>query len=220
MDNRLKKWNKWLGIINSEVTRLSTDRYMFWEVQEIIRNNPKIQNPDAFHQFFAWIYANSSLMGIRRQVKLDKQSISMARLLKEISDEPELLSRKRFVDLYKGSTVEDHADVDFDHFAGKDGDHVDGDLVNGYLKALQAKARKCEKYADRRVAHIDKREPKMVPKFKDIDDCIDILEKILKELLYLFEGSAPVEIRPDFQFDWTAIFREPWLPQMEEGTTP
>jgi len=41
-------------------------------------------------------------MGIRRQIKINEDSISFAKLLKEICDTPEILSRDRFVALYKG----------------------------------------------------------------------------------------------------------------------
>lgn len=214
MDSRFDKWNKWLDVIYKEITSLSFHRHIFWEVQDIIKSNPKIQRPSSFYKFLGSVYAASALMGVRRQVKdKDKNSISFARLLKEICDTPEVFSRNCFVALYKGSTIERLADRDFDKFAGKAGSHVDPELVNLDFKKLKAKARKCEKYADQRIAHIDKRAMKNIPTFTDLDDCIDFLEELMKKYYRLFRAASLASILPTHQYDWKAIFREPWLPK-------
>ena len=211
MSTRFDKWSKWLDVIYREIKSLSVNRNIFWEVQEIIKNNPKIQKPSSFYEFLGSVYVHSALMGVRRQVKADKQSISFARLLEEICNTPEVLSRPRFVALYRGSAVQHSADRGFDKFAGRGGSHVDPHLVNADLQALKGKARECEKYADRRVAHFDKRAMKNVPVFRDLDDCIDFLEELLKKYYLLFQAVSLLSILPVWQYDWKAIFREPWL---------
>ena len=212
MGDRFVKWNKWLDVIYSEITSLSVNREIFWEVQDIVKNNPKVQKPSSFYDFLGKAYVTLVFMGVRRQVKIDKGSISFARLLKEICETPEVLSRTRFVALYKGSTSEQFANRHFDKFAGKAVSHVDPTLVNLDLGKLKAKAQKCEEYADKRVAHIDKGRMKNIPTFTDIDDCIDFLEELMKKYYLLFRGISLRSILPVWQYDWKAIFREPWLP--------
>jgi hypothetical protein len=212
MDDRFDKWDKWFGGIYSEVTSLSVNRNIFWEVQDIIKNNPRIHKPSSFYEFLGSIYAVSSLMGIRRQVKIDKKSISFARLLEEICETPKVLSRSRFVSLYRGSTAEEFADRDFDRFAGGSREHVDPGLVKSDLEDLRARARKCEKYADQRVAHFDKRAHQNVLTFAEIDGCIDFLEELTKKYYLLFRGNCLLSILPTYQYDWKEIFQEPWIP--------
>jgi hypothetical protein len=211
MDNRFNKWNKWLDVIYLEIRSLSVNRNIFWEVQNIIKNNPKIQKPSSFYEFLGSTYVISALMGVRRQIKINKDSISFAKLLKEICATPEILSRDRFVVLYKGSAVEHLANRHFDKFAGKVGSHIDPDLVRLKLKELKIKAWKCEKFADQRIAHFDKRANKNIPTFKDLDDCIDFLEELIKMCYLLFRAVSLTSILPVYQYDWKAIFREPWL---------
>ena len=211
MDNRFNKWNKWLDVIYLEIRSLSVNKNIFWEVQNIIKNNPKIQKPSSFYEFLGNTYVISALMGIRRQIKSDEDSISFAKLLKEICDTPEILSRNRFVALYKGSAVEHLANKHFDKFAGKVGSHVDPNLIRFKLENLKVKARKCEKYADQRVAHFDKGVIKNIPTFKDLDDCIDFLEELMKMFYRLFRAISLTSMLPVYQYDWKAIFREPWL---------
>ena len=45
---KLKKWLKWMEIIQGEIQRLLRDTNMFWEVQDIIRENPRIQKAECF----------------------------------------------------------------------------------------------------------------------------------------------------------------------------
>ncbi len=225
MDDRFNKWNKWIDVILSEITKLSIDRHIFWEVQDIISNNPKIQKPSKFYNFLRNIYAASALMGVRKQVKIDKDSISFAKLLQEICDTPKILSRTRFFANYKGSTVEKIAKLmgstveefesrNFDQFAGKTGDHVDPELIKLDLGELKSKAQKCEEYADRRVAHFDIKAISNIPTFADLDKCIDFLEMLIKKFYLLFRASSLTRILPVSQnkYDWKAIFKEVWLP--------
>lgn len=212
MDNRFNKWNKWLNVIYSEIRSLSVNRNIFWEVQHIIENNPKIQKPSSFYEFLGSTYTISALMGVRRQIKINKDSISFARLLKEVCDIPEVLSRTRFIALYKGSTVEQFANRHFDKFAGKTRSYIDPDFVKLDLVKLKEKAQKCEKYADQRVAHFDERAMNNIPIFSDLDDCIDFLEELMKKYYLLFRAASLTSILPVYQYDWKAIFREVWLP--------
>src|SRR3990172_7876188 len=102
---RFSKWNRWLDVIFSEITTLAANKHIFWEIQTIIKNNPKIQKPSAFYEFLGSVYASSAVIAVRKQVKIDKNSISFARLLQEIHDDPMVLSRSRFVALYKGRMI-------------------------------------------------------------------------------------------------------------------
>lgn len=225
MDDTFNKWNKWIGVILSEITKLSIDRHIFWEVQDIINNNPKIQKPSSFYDFLRNVYGVSAVMGIRKQVKIDKDSISLAKLLQEICNTPEILSRARFFAHYKGSSVEKIAKLmgslvekyrskEFNQFAGKIGDHVNPELIKLDLKELKSKAKMCEKYADQRIAHFDKKAISSIPTFTDLDKCIDFLEMLIKKYYLLFRAGSLNSILPVSQnrYDWKAIFKEAWIP--------
>ena len=84
MNERFAKWNRWLDIIYDQVTDLAVYRHIFWEVQNIIKNNQRIQKPSSFYTFLGTSYVALAVMGVRRQIKQDRQSISFARLLQEI----------------------------------------------------------------------------------------------------------------------------------------
>src|SRR4051812_22085529 len=113
MDPRLKKWIGWLKVIHDEIQQLVLAKDTFLEVQEIIKRNKKIQKPSSFYQYLSNTYVSHSIIGMRRQLKVDSQGISLARLLTEMADTPEVVSRKYYKAMYAGSIVENFADKDF-----------------------------------------------------------------------------------------------------------
>jgi len=213
MNARLIKWTKWLKVIHDDIQSLLINRNIFWEVQKIIRNNKDIQKPSSFYQYLGDTYVAYSAIAIRRQIKHDNQSISFARLLSEIMEDPIPLSRTYFKSLYVGSVVETFADRDFDKFTGANKDHICPRMVRNDLEALKLQAKKIEDFADKRIAHHDKKQPKSLPTFSEVDDCINLLDQLYVKYHLVFHASSMTSLMPVYQYDWKAIFEVPWLPK-------
>ena len=212
MNPRLSKWLRWLDIIKLEIQDLVVSKYTFHEIQKMILENAKLQVDNSFYRYVSSTYVSHALIGLRRQVKKDSQSISLALLLQELVDTPEVLSRTYYVALYEGSTIEDRADKDFDRFAVPGAAHIDPTLVERDLQRLRDVTTKCEKFADKRIAHRDKHELKFLPTYNEVDDCIDLLNELYVTYLSMFEAKAMDTLLPTRQYDWKEIFRTPWIP--------
>ena len=85
---KLKKWLRWMGTIQDEILYLLRDAKMFWEIQDIIIENPRTQWPGVFSRYLGRIYLSYALAGLRRQIKPHKDSISFVRLLKTLKNCP------------------------------------------------------------------------------------------------------------------------------------
>jgi len=216
MDLRVKKWIKCLGIIEVEVQQLLIARDIFWTVQDLIKRNKRIQKPSSFYRYLGDTYVSHVLMGIRRQIKIDGQSISLARLLSEIASDPQRISRSYYKTLYKNSVVEDHADRDFNKFCGDDPSCISAQMVKQDLRHLEEVTKKCENFADRRIAHRDKRKPNVLPKFIEVDECIEVLDKLCVKYHLIFHAAWKKSLMPTYQYDWLQIFNEPWNLSEEE----
>lgn len=210
MDTRLKKWIKWLEIIHHEIYQLVLYKDIFWSVQDLIKKNKKIQKPSSFYRYLGDTYISYILMGIRRQIKTDKQSISFARLLSELASDPKRLSRKYYKSLYKGSAIEEFADKHFDRFCDTNPDFISSKMVDDDLNHLKTVVLKCEEFADRRIAHRDKRDPEKLPKYDEVDKCVDILDKLYVKYHLIFHAASMNSMMPTYQYDWQEIFDEPW----------
>ena len=211
MDPRLKKWIDWLKVLHDEIQQLVLAKDTFWEVQEIIKANKKIQKPSSFYKYLGNTYVSHSVIGMRRQLKVDSQSISLARLLTEMAETPKVVSRKYYKAMYADSVVKDFADKDFNRFAAPRAAHISKDMVLADLKTLRDAGRKLEEYADRRVAHRDKRDIKSPPRFKDGDAFIELLDRLYVKYHLLFHAASMDSLMPTYQYDWKEIFRDPWI---------
>ncbi|MCE2396401.1 hypothetical protein J4G02_17845, partial [Candidatus Poribacteria bacterium] len=100
---------------------------------------------------------------------------------------------------------------DFASYADASGEHVCPQMVKDDLKALKLAVEKHEEFADKRIAHRDKGEPSVIPKFGELDDCIKLLDKTYVKYHLLFYAESIDTLMPTYQYEWKTIFLEPWL---------
>ena len=225
MDQQFTKWDKYLDTIYKEVQELVANQHTFLKVWSMVDRNPKIQKPNSFYKFLYDTYAAYSTSAVRRQIKPEKNrkrkyNISFVELLEEIIETPDVLSRERFAVLYQ-PIEQDFGPVDieqvvnhaYQQFAAVDADHFDPNIVQQDLKELKEHGDKIEQYADRRIAHRDKR-PSRIPTFGEIDACIDCLKKLTIKYRLLFRAEdlsncfVPQQLATDY---WKEIFSQPWI---------
>lgn len=224
---KLKKWLKWMQTIQSEIQMLLRDTNMFWEVQDIIRENPRIQKPSAFYRYLGRTYLSHALAGLRRQIKSQKGSISFVGLLNDIAKNPAELSFKYYCSIRWSESEDqqlvqlglarcglDHRAViknEFEKYADASGEYVCPQMVKDDLNALKSAVEKHEEFADKRIAHWDKGEPEVIPTFGELDDCIKLLDKIYVKYHLLFYAESIDTLMPTYQYEWKTVFLEPWL---------
>jgi hypothetical protein len=168
-------------------------------------------------------------MSVRRQIKNKDDSISFARLLSEMQEYPNIISRDRFSALYKAPFVEGrrakvlqkHSDnrvaKAYQKYSDESGKYFNPKIAERDLQDLQATAKKIEDFADRRIAHYDKRSKKALASFKNLDDSVDFLEKLLKKYCLLFHAETLLNYPGTYQYDWKQIFRYPWIENKERS---
>lgn len=199
-----------MPIIGAEVQQLLVAEHLFWETQKLIRQNAHVQKPSAFYRYMGDAHIALVVSGIRRQVKVDARSISIARLLSEIAEQPEKVSRKGYCDLYCDSVASQFASRHFDKIAGLGRPHYPKARAVSDLRALRERVRACEAFADRRIAHRDTREPSVVPKFVDVTRSIRHLDRLWCKYNLLLTAANYRTLMPTFQDDWSEIFECAW----------
>lgn len=185
-------------------------RLVFHEVSDIIAANPTIARGGAFIERLRIWYADHIIMAIRRQAKVDESAISLARLVKEIRAQPQLVGRDHWRALLRGYAVEDLADGMFDRLAGAGEPHVSSRIIDEDLAKLRELVRKCETWADKRVAHHDQRGAPVAPTFNDVAAALDALSDMLIKYHVLVTGDAIAFTTPVIQYNWKAVFDIPW----------
>ena len=177
---KLEKWLKWMKAIEKEINGLVADANTFQKVQDIIRENPRIQKPSAFYSYLGTTYISHELAGLRRQIKPQKDSISFVGLLDEVARNPEELSRSYYhslcsypdrpaisqiemesreglkaVGITDTSQLKDLVQMDdFSLYADASGEHVCPKMVEDDINKLKKATKACEDFADKRIAHL------------------------------------------------------------------
>ncbi len=204
------QWNQWLSAIYVDIQQALINRHIFKETMAVIEANPKIQSDDTFYSWMRMVYSQAAVVAVRRQIDQRDDVASMARLLTEISRSPSVLSREKFVSLYTNMPPE-MGHRGFDKFAGAGEPNINASLVEKDLQELRAKAASVKLFSHKRVAHYDQKAFDAVPTWKELDECLDLLETLLKKYLLLFRAESHVQIVPVWQYDWKEIFRAPWI---------
>lgn len=215
-DQRFKKWCRWLEKITEDIWDLNFSRDIFTEVVNIVKNNSAIDKQSPFFGFLVKTYVDSVIMGIRRQLKVDNNSISLAKLLTEIIETPELVTRDDFYSLYEGTNWPDQyrnatMEREFNGFAGPGSPCVDANRVQGDLDLLKRTCAAAEEFADRRVAHIDKRGLSLNLDLQGIFEALDSLGESVRRYQFLFHAKN-VDMHPHPTRPIYHIFELPWLP--------
>ena len=237
MNSKLRNWLLWMKVIHNEILGLVRDNSMFWEVQDIIRANPRIQKPGAFYRYLGRSYLSHALAGLRRQIKPSKDSVSFVGLLDDIAKNPEELSRSYYESLNPHADGPDICQIesegraslaeagiaetsqlkkllnrdDFAKYADASGKHVCPRMVKADRDKLKSAVEACEAFADKRIAHRDNEESDVVPKFGELDECIELLDKVYVKYHALFYAEGMSTLMPAYQYDWKKVFLEPWI---------
>ncbi len=220
MNPKLKKWLRWLEVVKNEVRELIKAKYTYHEILSMIDNNPLLnKQSNLFYEYLVHTYVSHVVIGVRRQIKCGKQSISIIRLLREMSASPQILSRKYYVALYKPPAI-DWADENFNQFASADSAYIDSSLVANDLTSLRDASRRLEGFVDKRVAHWDQSGLKDIPTFYEVDLCIDLLEALYVKYHKLFHAKHIDTLFHQPPDDWKNIFLVPWLPPTEQRIDP
>lgn len=216
MNQKFEKWDAWIkDYIYREMVELVSFQHIFRKIAKMSNENPIFQQVGSFHWFIKSTYFDYAVMACRRQLKSDRESVSLVRLLEDIIKFPEVMSRKRFVHLYS-TDMRTHANQVFSQrFSGACKDHIDPPIVQQDLCELKShggKIGKVEDYADKRVAHSDRRSSG-APTFDELDACIDCLKKFTQSYRFLFQGIGENDdlLAPGIDEYWDETFRNPLI---------
>lgn len=140
-DSRFDKWLRWLKSIDDEVTALHGNRAVWQGINEIIASHPNMP-PSHFFRHYANIYVTTQVTAVRRQTECKDNVITLARLMSEIYDHPQSVTRERYVSLYPAGS-QWLGDQDFDKYAGLKNAHIDPSVVAADQQKLSDSAARC-----------------------------------------------------------------------------
>jgi hypothetical protein len=185
---KLKQWMQWL---KEEFLALVTDDDTYWRLQEevIRRNHRLLTMRSPYFDMLNYAYVSTTTSAIRRLTEKqnkDRTNVSLRIVLQEIDKEPTIFATQ-----------------------------ITRPQLQLDLAKLEALEKTIKPYADRIVAHHDKRGIAQTPKYGDLREGVVILGDIFRKYYALIEGvdsSLTIDYLEDFD-----IFKFPWI---ENQSTP
>ena len=218
---RLEKWTSWIsGRIKDEVITM----HMHWEtwshVQKMLAANPALPN-SYWWAFMSDTYGITQAVAVRRQLDTHRDVASLGKLVSEIAEEPEIVTRSFWLRLRDTDHPIDVqlADESWRHtFGGEVRDHLDPAIPKADLDAARRASEGVRKYVDQHLAHSDRQAvPAPVPSVPELHYAIDVIGHLFKKYATLLTASDWITLVPIVQYDWMALFREPWMPEGWSG---
>ncbi len=195
-----EKWQHQILVIRHDLLKLEGMRLIKKEVKKIQESNPIINKPNIFYTFIFNGYRNTLIMGIKRQIKVKKGSISLLGLLVDINKNKEVIERViKPNNYYKINQIEN--DINY----------------------IKEQTKIIARIADKYLSHIDE---EIVEETITIDT--SEIEKVLKDLVDKTEyylvvlGKGDLRMIPNIEGRWTwrKIFETPWIVKNNKCSTP
>jgi hypothetical protein len=161
------KRRRWVAAIRADLSALVDER----DVHDRARS-ALAAGDDALVAYIDRLRSQTLALGIRRQLKADSRSITLSGLIAD------LVGRADRGDPM--STVLAHIEAP-GHVGPEEG-------LRDALRAVKARAQQAESYADRGLAHADRRTPAVPTR--------DELEQVLDDVIALFDRVAAIIERP------------------------
>lgn len=204
------RWRRWFGHIRDAVTEMALGRYVYREVTAMIDANPATKVPSAFYDWMRRVYVNDLTIAIRRLVDRDRRTLSFVRLMKEIEDHPEVITRRRFIREYPPE-LKDAGHHDFEQFARPGAQQIDPAVIRRHQRELIAAQRRLRQFVNSYVAHRSRYPMRHLPTYAELDACVDLLERLTRDYVLLLEQAGLAEVVPVIQYDWKQPFRVAWI---------
>jgi hypothetical protein len=231
MDQRIEKWRRWMDHgISADVFSMHLHRFAWKRIEEIAQANPVLRDTESYMwEFMFDTYSRTQAAAVRRQADIDSQAASLGRLICEVAETPELISRNFWLGHW---SLDEDADLRpraerawTDQYGGEVGDHLDPAIPEGDLTVLREGSKRVKDYVDQHVAHMDARtiggrvEPPDaptktgggLPTLSEVHDAIDLVGRLFTKYGNMLTAATWAELTPALQHDWEAVFRVPWI---------
>ena len=209
------RWRRWLQPMSSDLSHLLGKREIFWELQNVVKENQQILDHGSFFDWMCTNYIVAVSIGIRTFTDQRRDVHSLWRMLYEMLEHPGVLNRRAHKALYRGTPVTpsfDLANRSFDNIAGKGRNEILQRDIRKDLRNLEDSSERVRKFVNKRIAH---RTPtgqlRRLPKFDELDEAMDTIDQIFCKYNLVLTASGMSSAFATRQYNWMEVLYEPWI---------
>ena len=211
--NTFDKWVQWLEKIESDLYCVVNNQQIYKYFINVVNANIdhiKANEGSLFCDFVRQCYGVQAASAIRRQIKEGDDSISLMRLLKQIKQCASQFTYDFYLKCYPVINEHEVQKSKFQEFSD-DGKTISEDKIDDDIEELE-KIGKVADFVDRKIAHLDKRGLKELVTYNDLEESINILNKMICKYIRLITNAVPEysSLEATIQWDWEKIFSVPF----------
>lgn len=207
-----KKWQEWARKIKGDLQTVIDDRSIFNQFDSVIKANLEhIEKNHGFYfcTFVRRCYVQKTASAIRRHMKVDKESISLMRLLQQIFECSDQFTYAIFLEMFPiDPSYVNWQESTFSHFS-ENGINISKAVIARDIEKMKQIGGNLEQFVDREIAHLDKRGYEGTFTGKEIDECISSFDELTCRYLTIITGDGFSTLEASVIFDWKDIFTVP-----------
>jgi hypothetical protein len=210
IEEQREQWTEASEDVEYELISLFNTRQV-WEILSAVMTAKGTDNRATVVDYLNGTYVATICLAVRRQLDTDQKSNSLVRCLQRVVDQPELMNRERFAAMHVAAAGHDFdPNVAFDRYAEPGENVVSARLMAQWVEDLRADTAPVEKYADRVIAHRDRRSAQLL--YGEIDVALIGLEKAVKRFWGLAHpGNMLASATPVIELGFLRMFRSPLI---------
>jgi AbiU2 len=182
---------------------LSLSRFIYREIGAMVQENEAANAPSYFWTWLARVYFHDASVGVRRLMDRDRRVVSMLKLLNEIRDHPEVMSRRRILHLHTGRPRAEREQAAARVIRPGRAIMDTANIARLRRELLDAHAR-LRRYVNTHVVHRQRNPMRRPPTFRELHAAIDVLGRALEECAFLLEAATFDTLVPALPWAWEA----------------
>jgi hypothetical protein len=207
-----QRWQNWIEIIKNDLEQVINYHQIYESFIKMINANVEHINKNngrLFCDFVRECYATYAMAAIRRHSKIEKDSISLMKLLDQLKKSSGQFTYEFYLQQYPIKKDElEWQKATFESFS-KNGKCLSEEIISSDMQTINEIAGRVSGFVDRVIAHLDQRGIKRNITYKDVTDSVDLFNKITRKYITLITSVGYVTLQPIIQFDWERIFTVP-----------
>ena len=217
---KFEEWKSSCEQIRRDLSHLLNNKQIYDYFSKVICENSDYIRENGgmpFYEFVRNCYGYQSAVGIRRHVKSsDKHSISLMKLLEELTKHAEEFTVNFYLECYSNENRENLRILHemFNNFSD-DGNTLSSCKIKNDIEKINSISKDVCDLVDRRIAHLDKRGIIKNATLRTTNDSLDSLDKIARKYIMLITGSNIISgraksLKPILPPNWKKIFTVPF----------
>jgi len=207
-----QKWRRWIKVIDQVIfDSIREDKLVFDNYHALVESNKTISSPWNFHRWVLQNHGCSLMLQVRKLVDSDSRTYSLRKLLGEIANNPENITKRSFVAAYQKHHREIAADNWAKYVGGKSVPQLPKSVPLQDIDLLKRLSKRICILVNKDVAHLDRRRRKRTTNFDELYDLLKQLVSIAAKYGDLL-GRPVADDLGNFviTYDWMTIFDVPW----------